>query len=95
MDKDGVVGNVVSTPIGAAVLDLLAHADGRGPELLHIGVPGGGDGMVSAWSTSMGVRIGGGGGHTGGRRKYHTCWRCCDVCVCVYEEGCFWRKEMD
>ena len=44
MDKDGVVGNVVSTPIGAAVLDLLAHADGRGPELLHIGVPGGGGG---------------------------------------------------
>lgn len=43
VDEDGVVGNVVSTPIGAAVLDLLAHANGRGPELLHIGVPGGGD----------------------------------------------------
>jgi hypothetical protein len=43
VDKDGVVGNVVAAPIGAAVLDLLAHANGRGPELLHIGVPGGGD----------------------------------------------------
>jgi hypothetical protein len=42
VDEDGVVGNVVSTPIGAAVLDLLAHANGRGPELLHIWVPGDG-----------------------------------------------------
>jgi hypothetical protein len=42
VDEDGVVGNVVAAPIGAAVLDLLAHANGRGPELLHIGVPGGG-----------------------------------------------------
>ena len=47
VNKDGVVGNVVSTPIGAAVLDLLAHANGRGPELLHIGVPGGGQRMVN------------------------------------------------
>ena len=47
MDEDGVVGNVVSTPIGAAVLDLLAHANGRGPELLHIGVPAGGQHMVN------------------------------------------------
>lgn len=38
MDEDGVVGNVVATPIGTAVLDLLAHANGRGPELLHIGM---------------------------------------------------------
>jgi len=37
--EDGVVCNVVAAPIGTAVLDLLAHADGRGPELLHIGVP--------------------------------------------------------
>ena len=49
VDEDGVVGNVVSTPIGAAVLDLLAHANGRGPELLHIGVPGGdGQRMINA-----------------------------------------------
>jgi hypothetical protein len=40
VDEDGVVGNVVAAPVGTAVLDLLAHADGRGPELLHIGVPG-------------------------------------------------------
>jgi hypothetical protein len=39
MDEDSVVGDVVAAPVGAAVLDLLAHADGRGPELLHIGVP--------------------------------------------------------
>ena len=39
MDEDSVVGDVVAAPIGTAVLDLLAHADGRGPELLHIGVP--------------------------------------------------------
>jgi hypothetical protein len=39
VDEDGVVGDVVAAPVGAAVLDLLAHADGRGPELLHIGVP--------------------------------------------------------
>lgn len=37
--EDGVVCNVVAAPIGTAVLDLLAHADGRGSELLHIGVP--------------------------------------------------------
>jgi hypothetical protein len=95
VNKDGVVGNVVSAPIGAAVLDLLAHANGRGPELLHIGVPGGGGSMVSAWSMSLGVVVRGGGEHTGGRRKYHTYWRCCVVCVCVYEERCFSQKEMD
>ena len=39
MDEDSVVGDVVAAPIGTAVLDLLAHANGRGPELLHIGVP--------------------------------------------------------
>ena len=39
MDEDSVVGDVVAAPIGTAVLDLLAHTDGRGPELLHIGVP--------------------------------------------------------
>jgi hypothetical protein len=39
MDEDGVVGDMVAAPVGAAVLDLLAHADGRGPELLHIWVP--------------------------------------------------------
>jgi len=56
VNEDGVVGNVVAAPIGAAVLDLLAHADGRGPELLHIGVPGGGssgqrivNGRVRRW----------------------------------------------
>jgi len=38
MDEDGVVGNVVATPIRTAVLDLLAHANGRGPELLNIGM---------------------------------------------------------
>jgi hypothetical protein len=84
VDEDGVVGDVVSTPIGTAVLDLLAHANGRGPELLHIGVPGGSGGMVSAWSMAMGVRIGSGGGRTGGRRKYHTCWRCCIIVLYVY-----------
>ena len=93
VDEDCVVGNVVSTPIGAAVLDLLAHANGRGPELLHIGVPGGGGSMVSAWSMSLGVLVRGGGEHTGGRRKYHTCWRCCVVCVCVYEERVFLSKR--
>lgn len=39
VNEDGVVGDVVAAPIGAAVLDLLAHANGRGPELLHIGMP--------------------------------------------------------
>jgi hypothetical protein len=39
VDEDGVVGYVVAAPVGTAVLDLLAHANGRGPELLHIGVP--------------------------------------------------------
>ena len=39
VDEDSVVGDVVAAPIGTAVLDLLAHTDGRGPELLHIGVP--------------------------------------------------------
>jgi hypothetical protein len=39
VDEDGVVGDVVAAPVGTAVLDLLAHADGGGPELLHIGVP--------------------------------------------------------
>jgi len=39
VDEDSVVGDVVAAPVGTAVLDLLAHADGRGPELLHIGVP--------------------------------------------------------
>lgn len=38
MDEDGVVGDVVATPIRTAVLDLLAHANGRGPELLNIGM---------------------------------------------------------
>jgi hypothetical protein len=41
VDENCVVGNVVAAPIGTTVLDLLAHANGRRPELLHIGVPGG------------------------------------------------------
>jgi hypothetical protein len=84
VDKDCVVGDVVAAPIGAAVLDLLAHANGRGPELLHIGVPGGRGGQ----RVFTGTVLGGGGYHTGGTRKYHTSCRCCVVC-----NGCILLEE--
>jgi len=93
VDEDGVVGNVVATPIGAAVLDLLAHANGRGPELLHIGMPGGGQ---RVFNLSMSVLGGGGGGgeRTGGRRKYHTSCRCCIGCnVCMWRGRCSDQKK--
>jgi hypothetical protein len=38
VDEDGVVCDVVTTPIGTAVFELLAHANGCGPELAHIRV---------------------------------------------------------
>lgn len=38
VDQDGVVRSVVTTPIGATVADLLAHAQGSRLELLHIGM---------------------------------------------------------
>jgi hypothetical protein len=38
VDEDGVVCDVVTTPIGTAVFELLAHADRCGPELAHIRV---------------------------------------------------------
>jgi hypothetical protein len=38
VDQDSVVGDVVATPIGTTVTDLLAHAQGSGLELLHIGM---------------------------------------------------------
>jgi hypothetical protein len=36
--QDSAVGSVISAPVRSTVLDLLAHANGRRPELLHIGV---------------------------------------------------------
>jgi hypothetical protein len=84
VDKNCVVGNVVAAPIGTAVLDLLAHANGRRPELLHIGVPGSGCGQ----RVISGMVLGGGGFHTGGTRKYHTSCRCCIVC-----DGCILLEE--
>lgn len=36
VDQNGLVGGVVSAPIGTAVLDLLAHAQGGGAEALDI-----------------------------------------------------------
>ena len=84
VDEDGVVGNVVSTPIGAAVLDLLAHANGRGPELLHIGMPGGGGQRVVNVNAMFLFR-----------RAYwwqakipHMLAVLCCIWVCVYEERC-------
>jgi hypothetical protein len=38
VDQDSVVGGVVAAPIGTTVADLLAHAQGSGLELLHIGM---------------------------------------------------------
>jgi hypothetical protein len=89
VDENCVVGNVVAAPIGAAVLDLLAHANGRRPELLHIGVPGGGQRVIS------GMVLGGGGYRTGGTRKYHTSCRCCAVCNgCSLVEESSIQKEI-
>ena len=89
VDEDCVVGNVVSTPIGAAVLDLLAHANGRGPELLHIRVPGGGGGQRV-------VNVNGGNGSWRWGQAYwwqakipHMLAVLCCIWVCVYEERCF------
>lgn len=73
VDKNGAVGSVVPAPVRSSVLDLLAHANRSGPELLYVRMTARSGSVNPAQQRGHKV-IDEHARRTGDTRIYHTSW---------------------